>query len=257
MGASLLIRAQIGQRIAIEDRPGLDRLETQRAVLMPQVLHRLRDPILDPELLVNSRDRRQPWRCGPGSVEPGGDAVVGELGVIDHHRLIDVRFAHGTVGIDRHLDDDGQPLLTCGERREVGGKLLGKHREDLGGGVNGRGVSPCVTVDRGTFPDDRVDVGDRDEDFHRAARGRHRDRELIEIARIVVVDRCPEQATKVAERRAGGGRCSGDGVALRHGRAGEIRQQAPLQHRLSREVLEPVPAWRGFLIHGRIIPHSS
>src|ERR1019366_6000751 len=115
---------------------------------------------------------------------------------------------------DGHLDDDRQPLLTFGERREVSGKLLRKHRKDLGGRVNGRGVSPRVTIDRGTFLDDRVDVGHRDEKLNRTALGWHRDRELVEIARIVVVDRCPEQATKVAERRASGGRCSGDGGAV-------------------------------------------
>ncbi len=251
MGPSLLVRAQIGQRIAVEDRPGLDRIQTQRAVLMAQLLHRLRDPILSTELLVNSRHRRQSRRRGPGPVEPGGDAVVGELGMIDHNRRIDVRFAHRAVKIGCHLDHDGQPLLTFGERREVGGKLLGKHRKDLGGRVNGRGVGPRVTVDRGALLDDRVDVGHRDEDPHRAAVGWRRDRELIEIARIVVVDRRPQQAAKVAERSAGGGRRSRDCVALRHSRDGEIRQQAPLMHRLSRDVLEPVPARRGFLIHRR------
>ena len=88
------------------------------------------------------------------------------------------------------------------ERRQVSGELLRKHREDLGGRVNGRGVGPRVAIDRRAFLDDRVDVGHRDENLHRAARGWHRDRELVEIARIIVVDRCPEQAPKVAERRA-------------------------------------------------------
>ncbi len=190
---------------------------------MPQFLHRLRDPILNAELLFDSRRRGHRGRRGPGSVEPGGDAVVCELGAIDHHRLIDVRFTHRSVGIDRHLDDDRQPLLTLRQRREVGGKLLRKHREDLGSGVNRRGVGRRVTVDRGTLLDDRVDVGHRDEDLHRAALGRHRDRELIEIARIVVVDRGPEQAAKVAERPAVGGRRGGDRVGLLHHCGGIIR----------------------------------
>src|SRR5208337_2239550 len=48
-----------------------------------------------------------------------------------------------------------------------------------------------------------------------------------------------------------------DGVALGRSRDGEIRQQAPLQHRLSRDALEPVPARRGLLIHRRIIPSGQ
>ena len=64
-----------------------------------------------------------------------------------------------------------------------------------------------VVVDGGVLPDERVDVGDGDEDPHRAAGQRLGDRELVEVARIVVVDRCPRQTAQIAnaapEARAG------------------------------------------------------
>ena len=60
-----------------------------------------------------------------------------------------------------------------------------------------------VAVDRGVLSYQRVDVGDGDKDFHRTARHGFGDRKLIEIARIVVVDRRPEQAAQIANRGAG------------------------------------------------------
>jgi hypothetical protein len=50
----LFLRPEIGQKVASEHRTGFDRLERQRAVRVPKLLHRLRDAILDPELLVHA-----------------------------------------------------------------------------------------------------------------------------------------------------------------------------------------------------------
>ena len=61
--------------------------------------------------------------------------------------------------------------------------------------------------------DERVDVGDRDEDLHRAVGERLGDGELVEVARIVVVDRGPQQLAQVADRRIAVG-----------GRGGEVAQ---------------------------------
>src|SRR6266481_5396151 len=55
LGSAILsIRQQIGNRIAIEHRTGLKSLQRQRPLLMPPSFHRLRDPILQAEILVEA-----------------------------------------------------------------------------------------------------------------------------------------------------------------------------------------------------------
>src|SRR3990172_3370328 len=84
-----------------------------------------------------------------------------------------------------------------------------------------------MAVGRGAFLHGGVDVGDRD---------------LVEIAGIVVVDRSPEQAAKIANGRASLGGGPGDGVRLREDRRGEVRPQAALDHRPACDAPELVSA---------------
>ncbi len=218
------------------------RLQAQRAALVPQPLHRLRGSVLDAELLLEPGHRRQRRRRGRRAVEPGGDAVVGELRAIQDERAIDVRALHRAVGADRHLDDDGQALLTLAEGGQVSRELLGKHREDLGGRVDGRRVGPRMAVDGGAELDGGIDVGDRDQDLHLSVGLRLRDRELIEVARVVVVDRGPEEAPQIADGRARFGDSLREGVRLREDLRREVRQQTALDHRPTGDALEIVSA---------------
>jgi hypothetical protein len=66
-----------------------------------------------------------------------------------------------------------------------------------------------MTVDGGAGLHERIDVRDCHEDLHRAVRGRLGHRELIEIARVVVVDRRPQALAQIADpvpRRVAAGR---------------------------------------------------
>ena len=82
-------------------------------MLVPQRLHRLRDPVLEPELLVEPRGRREPRRARRAS--PSSQAatlVVGELRVIAHARAVDVAvIPTAPSAATDHLDDDRQPVL--------------------------------------------------------------------------------------------------------------------------------------------------
>ena len=131
---------------------------------------------------------------------------------------------------------------TLVQRREIGRQLLRQHRKDFRGGIDGGRVGPRVVVDRGVFPDQRIDVRDRDEDFHRAARRGFGDRELIQILGIVVVDRRPKQAAQIANLRAG--RLGGLRYPVCLGDDGQrkVRQQSALEHRVVRDGLESTPA---------------
>jgi hypothetical protein len=112
---------------------------------------------------------------------------------------------------DRHLDDDRETFLALVQRREIRRQPLRQHREDLRVGVHRRRVGARMTVDGAAGLHERIDVGDRHEDLHRAVRGRLGHRELIEIARVVVVDRRPQALAQIADpvprRVAAGGDC--------------------------------------------------
>ena len=88
-------------------------------MLVPEALHRLGHSVLETKLCVEPRRPREPrWR-GRRAVEPGGDAVVGELRVIQHDGAVHIGLRGRPVGRDGHLDHDRQTRLTLAERRQV------------------------------------------------------------------------------------------------------------------------------------------
>ena len=198
--AVLLVGSQVRQHAVLENGARFERLEAKCAAPVAHPLQRLRDAILEPEVLVETRDCGELRRRGRRSLEPRANGVVRELRAIANPGAIEVRCGYRRVGGDRHLDDDGEPVFVLGERGEVGRELLGQHREHFRGRVDRRRVGPGMAVDRRAGGDQRIDVGDGDEDRRRAIRPRLRGRELVEVARIVVVDRRPEEAAQVANR---------------------------------------------------------
>jgi hypothetical protein len=73
-----------------------------------------------------------------------------------------------------------------------------------------------VPVDRGIISHQHADIGDGDEDFNRAIGHRLGNRELIQIARRVVVNLRPEQPAQIANRGAGRHSSLRDVVGLGH-----------------------------------------
>ena len=197
---------------------------------------------MDAQLRVHARNGRDRRRRRLATVEPRGDTVVRELGAIHHRRAVDLGFAHAAVRGDGHRDDDREALTLRGERREIGRELFGQHRKDPARRVDRRRVRLRVAVDGRVARDERVDVRDGDEDPHRAARERLRDRELIEVTRVVVVDRRPQEAAEVANRAAGARRRRGDGGRLGEDGGREVREESALEHRASRDGTEEVAA---------------
>ena len=114
-GAILLFAGEILERAVDIDGTRLDRFQIERAAFVAPALERLRDAVLEAQLGVEPGHGGE-WRRGRcGTVQPGGDAVVGELGAIADHRGVDRRAGDVCVGIDRHRDDDGDAIL--GSRR--------------------------------------------------------------------------------------------------------------------------------------------
>ena len=128
-----------------------------------------------------------------------------------------------------HLDDDGEPVLALVQRGQVRREPLGQHREDLRRRVDGRRVRARVLVDRRAL---RARARRRPRWRRRPSRGRRReplgDRELVEVARVVVVDRRPEQGAQVAHARGPTSAGAADPVELGQRVAREVGLEALL-----------------------------
>ena len=72
--------------------------------------------------------------------------------------------------------------------RQIGRELLRQHRKNLRSGVDGGGVAAGVIVDRGAALHECVDVRNCNQNLDRSLRKRLGDGELVQIARIVIVD---------------------------------------------------------------------
>ena len=153
--------------------------------------------------------------------------------MISDHRPVDIGSRHDAVRTDRHVDDEGRAILVLVERGQIGRELRRQHREDPRRCVHRGRVRARVAVERGPLDHERVNVGDGDQEPG-AARG-DADLELIEIPRVVVVDRRPGQVAEVAQ--AGFVRCREVrelGVRLRR----PVRLEPVLHHRPPRDPLE-------------------
>jgi hypothetical protein len=75
---------------------------------------------------------------------------------------------------------------------EVSGQSLGQHGVDVASHVDRGRVAGGVPVDGRVLGDQGVDVSHGNEDLHCPAAQILRHRELVEIERVVVVDRAPQ-----------------------------------------------------------------
>jgi hypothetical protein len=118
------------------------------------------------------------------------------------------------------------------ERGQIGRQTLGQHREDHARGVHRRRVQRRMTIDRRSFRHRRIHVGDRDQHLDVTRWKRLRHRELVEITRIIVVDRAPQQRSQVADRFFGGGRRALDRARLHQRVLRDGGLEAAFAHRL-------------------------
>ena len=181
-------------RVAVELGLHLDRLELERSLLMAIGLEPLGHAILKSQVVGQAGDGADGRRHRALALEPRAYAPVRELGAIAHHRPVHVGALAPALAVDRDLDHDRQPVRLLHERCEVGAQALRKHGEDLGRCVDRGGVGPGVIVHRGAGLDERRDIRHRHPDPGRAVCKRLRHGELIQVARVVVVDRAPQEA---------------------------------------------------------------
>ena len=87
-----------------------------------------------------------------------------------------------------------------------------------------------VLVDGGVLANQGIHIGNGDQDAHRAIGQHLAGRELVEIARVVVVDGAPEQAGQVTHFTAMGLAEVGDGGELVQRCRREFRLEAAFAH---------------------------
>ncbi len=158
--------------------------------------------------------------------------------MISYDRPKGVRGGERRVVVEDHLGNDGEAVPVRIERRQIRRQSLGEHGEDPSGGVDRRRIGSRVFVDRGALLDKRIDIRDRDENLDGAAPQLLRDGQLIQVSRIVVVDRAPKEMGQIPDLGPGLAGSGGDRSQLLLAGPRELRLEPVVDHRLLRDLAE-------------------
>ena len=88
-----------------------------------------------------------------------------------------------------------------------------------------------MVIQRRWFFDERINVGNGHQDLDGSVRQSFRNRKLVQIARIIVVYRAPEQVPEITRRCLGSRRRAVDSVQLGERLGRKIRNESSLEHR--------------------------
>ena len=121
-----------------------------------------------------------------------------ELRLVAQNRAIQATGLYNPGTVDQKLGHHAQPVLIFEQGSLSRRKLFRKHRKIPHSGVHGRRFTTGVLIDRSQLGHERIDVGDPDHDPDPAIGQTLGNLDLVEVARGVVVDRRPEQISKVA-----------------------------------------------------------
>ena len=166
--------------------------------------------------------------------QPRRHVFVDELRVVAHQRAVHLLAADLAARIDHELDDQRRAIDVRKERREIVREALGEHRKDGEARVERRRRARGVLVDRAVLRHEGVDVGDADQNANVAVRQALAHLDLIEIARLAVVDRRPEERTQIALAVDEGGLVAGERSDLGDDVALEVGVEPVVGERLPR-----------------------
>src|SRR6266568_1467986 len=118
----------------VEDELGFDRLEVDRAALLPRLEQRLEDLV---QKLQTRQETFQFQRgLAPRIGERGGNRSVSQSRARAHYRRIEAVAADLASRTDHHVADHAQAIDLGIERAQAIRELLRKHRNDAAGKVN-------------------------------------------------------------------------------------------------------------------------
>ncbi len=224
---------------------------------MPPHAQSLGDLVLGPQLHVEPGDRTCRFGQRAVAFDPSRQCVVGQLRVVAYRRTVEGSLRDRSVGRDDHLGHDREPVLLCIERGQIGRQALGQHRKHPRRRVDRGGVGPGVRVDGRTLRDQGIDIGHRHEDLYCAGRQRLAGGELIEIERVVVVDRTPGQLGEIANARILVAAGAGNLGELGQGGSRELRLQSTLGHHFASDTDEVAAICTTFLGHTLLLLPQS
>jgi hypothetical protein len=117
---------------------------------------------------------------------------------------------------------DGDAILILVQGCQVGGQLFRQHGENCGGRVNGSRVARRVGVKRRAFAHQSVHIRDGHQDSNLPTRKRFGNGELVEVARVVVVNGSPKQVAQIADivRRFGRPAMAANSFCAANGKSG-------------------------------------
>ena len=159
---------------------------------MSSCLEPLRNLVLETELRFETGDGLDPLRRGRLPSEPRGDAVISEFRVVADQGPKEGRTEDCPILRNHHLHDDCEAVLTFAERCQIRRQLFRQHREHVAGCVDRRRIVLGMSIQGGFLPDQRVHIGNRDQDCDRPIRMWFSHGELVKVSGIVVVDRRPD-----------------------------------------------------------------
>jgi hypothetical protein len=100
-----------------------------------------------------------------------------------------------------HFHDYREAVLVWIQRRQIGGELFRQHRKNPGRRVHRGRVVTGVRVDGRAVFHERVHIGDGHSNRDGIGGQGVGDRELVQIAGVVVVDGRPQQTREITNRR--------------------------------------------------------
>ena len=229
LGAVLALGRQAAHRVAGEQRLDLDGLQLEGAALVTAGAQQLGDAVLQEQVVGEPCDGGGAGRRPGGAGQPRADLAVGKLRVVVHQRPVDGLAGDVSAGGDSELGHHRRPVLARVQGGQVGAEAVGEHGEGVPRRVDRGRVDAGVGVQGGAGVHGTADVGDRHEDPRPPVAGVLRHRELVEVERVVVVDRAPEEVAQVGGlpvRR----RLRREGARLGQRRRREVRLEAELDH---------------------------
>ena len=218
-----------------------DRVQAERAVLVPLSLQRLRHAILKAKIVLQPGHGRDERRYGAVPVHPCGERCCRRASP-GSARALDTRPSPSPCHRPRCPSTPRSPGVP---RSWFSGSEIGRQPSPGASGTRrlryrrwwywrARGRRWRIRGDRG------VDIGDGDEHADEAGGERFSHRQLVEIPRIVIVDRGPRRPSQIADGRSPIDGRVRDGAHLGDGRGREVGQQPAVDHCAARDVFAVV-----------------
>jgi hypothetical protein len=116
------------------------------------------------------------------SFKPRPDRTVCQLGRVAQDRTVRRAILDRTVSGDRQLNHHGEPIGMLVQRGKIRRQVVGQHGKILDAGVHGSAIRGGMRIDRRSFGNIAIHVGDADADADLAVWQAFGQFDLIEIA---------------------------------------------------------------------------